>query len=147
MYFTAAAQRPSKQVMFDFFYIHSVNSSIFFTKILALDFLDTRTKLRLLEAKGRLDLFLYISRNAPELYLDEITKYPISNDWDAIIARGNRHPRDDGHLSKLIRALRNGESVCRPYEGRAGELGLKITGDAWLRIGNMGKTHSLFLGL
>ncbi|OJJ62162.1 hypothetical protein ASPSYDRAFT_146077 [Aspergillus sydowii CBS 593.65] len=137
VYFTAASQRPSKQVKFDFFYIHTVNSSIFFTKILALDFLDTRTKLRLLEAKGRMDLMMYISRNAPELYLDEITKYPISNNWDALIVQGNRHPRDDGHLSKLVRALKNGESVCRPYEGRARELGLKITGDAWLRIGNM----------
>lgn len=147
VYFTAASQRPSKQVKFDFFYIHTVNSSIFFTKILALDFLDTRTKLRLLEAKGRMDLMMYISRNAPELYLDEITKYPISNNWDALIVQGNRHPRDDGHLSKLVRALKNGESVCRPYEGRARELGLKITGDAWLRIGNMGRFHCLFFGI
>ncbi|ODM20900.1 hypothetical protein SI65_03953 [Aspergillus cristatus] len=137
VYFTSASQRPSKEVKFDFFYIHTVNSSIFYSKILALPFLDTRTKLRLLEWKGRMDLMMYISRNAPELYLDEITRYPIKSDWDTIITQSNRHPHDDGHLSKLVRALRNAESVCRPYEGQEKERGLKITGDSWLKIGNM----------
>ncbi|KAL4916978.1 hypothetical protein BDW62DRAFT_211499 [Aspergillus aurantiobrunneus] len=136
-YYTSASQRPSKVIKFDFFYIHTVNSSVFYSKILALDFLDTCTKLRLLEWKGRMDLMMYISRNAPELYLDEITKYPITNDWDAITAESNQHPHDDGHLSKLIRALRNAESVCRPYDDQAKERSFKITGDAWLRIGNM----------
>ncbi|KAL4778098.1 hypothetical protein BJX76DRAFT_363056 [Aspergillus varians] len=134
VYYTSTSQRPTKEIKFDFYYIHAVNSSIFFTKILALDFLSTRTKLRLLEWKGRMDLIMYISRNAPELYLDEVTKYPITRDWDAIMAQTNRHPHDDGHLAKLVRALRNAESVCRPYEGQAG---FKITGDKWLRVGNM----------
>ena len=145
VYYTSAAQRPSKVVKFDFFLIHTVNSSIFFSKILALPFLTTRAKLRLLEMKGRMDLLMYISRNTPELYVDEITRYPVKNDWDTIISHGNTHPHDDGHLSKLVRALKNGESVCRPFEGQAKERGLKITGDMWLKIGNMGKFVMLFL--
>ncbi|KAL5048447.1 hypothetical protein BDW71DRAFT_177695 [Aspergillus fruticulosus] len=137
VYFTAASQRPAKSVKFDFFYIHSVNSSIFFAKILSLPFLDTTTKLRLLEMKGRMDLFMYISRNAPELYLEEVTKYPIKQTWDNIIKQSIKHTHDDGHLVKLVRALKNGEAVCRPYEGQTKEKGLKITGDSWLKIGNM----------
>lgn len=145
VYYTSAAQRPSKVVKFDFFLIHTVNSSIFFSKILALPFLTTRAKLRLLEMKGRMDLLMYISRNTPELYVDEIIRYPVKNDWDTIITHGNTHPHDDGHLSKLVRALKNGESVCRPFEAQAKERGLKITGDMWLKIGNMSKFAILFL--
>ncbi|KAL4980873.1 hypothetical protein BDW66DRAFT_123393, partial [Aspergillus desertorum] len=137
VYFTAASQRPTKSVKFDFFYIHTVNSSIFFAKILSLPFLTTTTKLRLLEMKGRMDLFMYISRNAPELYLDEVTKYPIKQTWESIIKQSIEHTHDDGHLVKLVRALKNGEAVCRPYEGKETEKGLKITGDSWLKIGNM----------
>lgn len=138
VYYTSAAQRRSKTVKFDFFYIHAVNSSIFYNKILALPFLDIRTKLRLLEWKGRMDLLLYVSRGAPELYPDEITRYPITNDWSSIITQSNQHAHDDGHLSKLVRALKNAEeNVCRPFEGQAQTRGLKVTGDAWLKIANM----------
>ncbi|KAL2793203.1 hypothetical protein BJX66DRAFT_306566 [Aspergillus keveii] len=137
VYFTSASQRPKKVIKFDFFHIHAVNSSIFYSKILALPFLPTRTKLRLLEWKGRMDLVIYISRNAPELHLEEITNYPVTADWDTIIAQSNRHPGDDGHLSKLVRALRNAEEVCKPYGGQEKERGLAIAGDSWLKIGNM----------
>ncbi|KAL2811434.1 hypothetical protein BJX63DRAFT_433438 [Aspergillus granulosus] len=123
--------------MFDFFYIHTVNSSIFYSKILPLPSLATHTRLRLLEWKGRMDLIMHISRNAPALYLDEITQYPITNDWETINARSNQHPDDDGYLSKLVRALRNAEHVCKRYMGQEKERGLKIIGDMWLRIGNM----------
>ncbi|KAL4901850.1 hypothetical protein BDW74DRAFT_159056 [Aspergillus multicolor] len=139
VYFTSASQRPNlnKPPKFDFFYIHTVNSSIFFAKIIALPFLDTSTKLRLLEWKGRMDLLIYISRNAPELYMDEITNYPVKQDWNSIIEQSISHTHDDGHLVKLVRALRNGERVCAGFQGREGELGLKINGDDWLKIGNM----------
>ncbi|KAI9368464.1 hypothetical protein BJX61DRAFT_523826 [Aspergillus egyptiacus] len=137
VYFTSASQRPTKSIKFDFYFIHTVNSSIFFSKILNLPFLDTRAKLRLLEFKGRMDLLMYISRNAPALYLDEIRYYPVTASWDIITTQSIQHSHDDGHLSKLVRALRNAETVTRPYEGKEKEFGLKITGDLWLRIGNM----------
>ncbi|OJJ95464.1 hypothetical protein ASPACDRAFT_55148 [Aspergillus aculeatus ATCC 16872] len=134
VYYTSAAQRPSKQIKFDFFYLHSLNSSIFFSKLLTLPFLDTTTKCRLLEWKGRLDLLLYVSRGTPELYLDEIRAYPTAHSWAEIFAFCNRHSQDDGHLAKLVRAVANGERACRPFEE---ERRWPIKGDMWLRIANM----------
>ncbi|RHZ54690.1 questin oxidase family protein [Aspergillus thermomutatus] len=136
-YFTGAAQHPPKQIKLDFFLMHCVTSSIFFSKIITLPYLDTRTKLRLLEWKGRVDLAFYVSRGAPELLLDEVTTYETPNDWETIFHVSSVNPRDDGHLSKLVRALANGEKACRPFEARAEELGLLITGDMWLKIANM----------
>ncbi|KAJ5146419.1 uncharacterized protein N7515_000983 [Penicillium bovifimosum] len=135
VYYTAAAQRPTKKMRLDFFYIHCVNSSIFFSKIVNLPFLDQRAKLRLLEWKGRMDLLMYTSRGSPNLLLDEIASYPIKEDWSQIFTRSITHPDDDGHLAKLARALANGEKVCKPFEDQNSEMPIK--GDMWLRIGNM----------
>jgi hypothetical protein len=136
-YFTATAQRPTKQVKFDFFYIHSMNATIFFTKFISLPFLSARSKQRLLEWTGRLSLLLYVSRNSPELFLNDVTEYEASRSWETIFAYANAHLRDDGHIGKLARAIANGEKVCRPYETRAKEMGLMITGNMWIKIGNM----------
>ncbi|GIC90050.1 questin oxidase family protein [Aspergillus udagawae] len=136
-YFTGAAQRPPKQVKLDFFLMHCVTSSIFLSKIVTLPYLDTRTKLRVLEWKGRADLAFYVSRRVPKLLLEEVTTYEAPKDWKTIFHVSSVHPRDDGHLSKLLRALANGEKVCRPFEARAEELGLLVTGDMWLKIANM----------
>jgi hypothetical protein len=92
-----------------------------------------------LEWKGRADLAFYVSRRVPKLLLEEVTTYKAPNDWKTIFHVSSVHPRDDGHLSKLLRALANGEKVCRPFEARAEELGLLVTGDMWLKIANMGK--------
>lgn len=116
-----------------------MNASIFLTKFISLPWLDAHSKLRLLEWKGRLNLLLYVSRNTPELHLNDVTQYQTSRKWEDIFAYANAHPRDDGHISKLARAVANGERVCRPYDAKAKDLGLTITGDMWLKIGNMGK--------
>ncbi|EAW14773.1 questin oxidase family protein [Aspergillus clavatus NRRL 1] len=136
-YFTSAAQRPPKQVKLDFFLMHCVTASIFFSKIVALPYLDTRTKLRLLEWKGRADLMLYVSQGAPELLLDEVTTYEVSKDWNTIFRLSTAQPRDDGHLSKLVRALAHGEKACQSFEAQAKELGIMVTGDMWQKIGSM----------
>ncbi|RAL01929.1 questin oxidase family protein [Aspergillus ibericus CBS 121593] len=136
-YFASAAQRPDKQIKFDFFYLHGVTSSIFLSKIITLPFLDARAKARLLEWTGRLDLMLYVAYGTAELRLDEITNYPATKSWETIFAYSRAQASDDGHLPKLVRALKNGEQACRPFEDRAEELGLKITGDMWLKIANM----------
>jgi hypothetical protein len=137
VYYTAAAQRPTKQMRLDFFFIHCVNSSIFLSKIVNLPFLDKRSKLRLLEWKGRMDLLMYTSRGSPNLLLDEIASYPLKEDWPRIFARSVAHPDDDGHLAKLARALASGQKLCEPFEDKNPEMPIK--GDMWLRIGNMGK--------
>ncbi|KAJ5995633.1 hypothetical protein N7481_002610, partial [Penicillium waksmanii] len=134
VYYTSAAQRPDKKVKIDFFFIHCVNSSIFFSKIAQLPFLDTQAKLRLLEWKGRMDLVMYVSRGSPELRLNEVTEYPITNDWPTLFSRCVKHPGDDGHLVKLVRALAHGEEVCRVADK---DSEMPVSGDMWLRIGNM----------
>ncbi|PYI22895.1 hypothetical protein BO99DRAFT_399627 [Aspergillus violaceofuscus CBS 115571] len=134
VYYTSAAQRPTKPIKFDFFYLHGLNSSIFFSQILTLPFLEVKTKLRLLEWKGRLDLLLYVSRGTPALSLEAIRTYPVAHRWEEIFAFCSRHPQDDGHLAKLVRAVAHGERACRPFEG---ERPWPIEGDMWLRIANM----------
>ena len=78
--FTTASQHPSriKKPKLDFFYIHSLNSSIFYPTLLsstALLSITPAQKARLLEWKGRMDLAIYASRGAPELFHDEIRDY------------------------------------------------------------------------
>ncbi|KAF3396303.1 Oxidoreductase AflY [Penicillium rolfsii] len=136
VYYTSAAQRPNKAVKMDFFFIHCVNSSIFFSKLVHLPYLSQRTRLRLLEWKGRMDLLMYVSRGCPELLRDEITNYPAKNDWSALFARAASHPEDDGHLAKLVRAVAHGEKVCKPFESQ-GQQAMPVSGNMWLQIGNM----------
>lgn len=143
IYYAASAQRPPHIPKFDFFYIHCVNSAIFFSTFLKLPSLTTETKVRLLEWKVRNDLTMYASRGSPELLLEEITEYtpkvinPTAGDrnasWEEVIKRVNKYP-DDGHASKLVRALAHGEQVCKPYEDKEGFM---VKGDMWLKLGNM----------
>ncbi|CAG7923159.1 unnamed protein product [Penicillium olsonii] len=135
VYYTSTAQRPSRAMKLDFFFIHCLNSSIFFSKIMKLPILDQRSKLRLLEWKGRMDLLMYTSRGTPDLLLEEVARYPAKENWSQIFARSVAHPGDDGHLAKLTRALAHGQKVCEPYESSNPEM--PIRGDVWLRIGNI----------
>ncbi|KAJ5176839.1 uncharacterized protein N7482_002716 [Penicillium canariense] len=136
VYYTSAAQRPSKVVKLDFFFIHCVNSSIFFSKLALLPILDQRTRLRLLEWKGRMDLLMYVSRGCPDLLRDEIIRYPVTNEWPAVFARGASHPSDDGHLAKFVRAVAHGQNVCKAYESKASQT-MPVSGNMWLQIANM----------
>jgi hypothetical protein len=82
IYFTAAAQRPPKQVKFDFYFIHCVNASIFWSTFNRLSWLSMEKKTRLLEWKGRNDLVMYAARHSPKLLLEDITGY-VSKDLEA----------------------------------------------------------------
>lgn len=86
-----------------------------------------------------MDLVMYVSRGSPELRLNEVTQYPVTNDWQALFSESIKHPDDDGHLVKLVRALAHGEEVCRVVDKDAK---MPISGDMWLKIGNMGKFFS-----
>lgn len=136
MYYTSTAQRRDKKIKIDFFLIHCLNSSIFFSTLMNLPFLDQKSKCRLLEWKGRLDLLTYVSRNSPDLLIDEVVQYPAQKDWQTVISHSVAHPSDDGHLSKLVRAVAHGQNVCKPFEKNSA---MPISGDMWLKIGNMGK--------
>ncbi|OJJ48527.1 hypothetical protein ASPZODRAFT_62885 [Penicilliopsis zonata CBS 506.65] len=133
VYFTAAAQKPDKEIKMDFFFLHCVTSSIFLSKFLAMPSLSLRAKLRLLEWKGRMDLLVYVSRNSPKLTKERITAHHTNRNWDVLFAKGIAHPEEDGHLVKLLRAVAHAEKVCRPLNMTA----LPVSDDMWLKIGNM----------
>ena len=139
-YFSGAAQRRDKAVKFDFFYMHCINSSIFFSAFLKQDWLSDVNKVRLLEWKVRNDITLYASRGCPDLLIDEISNYKPSkpssentDPWHEIIERVKNFS-DDGHGSKLVRALVHGQQICKPYETNED---FRIKEDMWLQLGHM----------
>jgi hypothetical protein len=116
--------------------MHCVNSSIFLPTFLAQPWLSTRAKIRLMEWKARMDLFVYVSRGCVEPRLDEIRKHIPERSWQDVFSDAISHRRDDGHLAKFVRLLAYGEKICRPFEGRKE---FPITGDMWLKLGDLGK--------
>jgi Questin oxidase-like len=134
-YFTGAAQNPPKQVKFDFYFMHCINCSIFFSSFLKQDWLSTENKIRLLEWKGRLDLAMYASRKSPKLMMNEIIDYSPKQpgDWEAVFKRVDRH-EDDGHAAKFIRALANGQQASAPFEET--EF-WPVRGKSWLLLAHM----------
>jgi hypothetical protein len=118
--------------------VHCANCSIFFSTFLNEPWLKVEDKIRLLEWKGRIDLALYVSRACPELLLDEIKGYQPRNPgdgWPEIIRRVDKFP-DDGHASKLVRAVANSEQVCKQYADQPEDV-LPIKGDMFLKLGHM----------
>ncbi|KAH7396183.1 hypothetical protein BKA66DRAFT_509259 [Pyrenochaeta sp. MPI-SDFR-AT-0127] len=137
VYYTSAAQHPPHQIKFDFYYIHCVNSTIFFSNFLAPSntFLTPATKRRLLEWKIWNDITMYVSRACPSLLHEEITNYKPKKEsgWNEIIKRVNK-VEDDGHSAKLVRALASGEQACKKFEDNEG---FKVKGDMWRTLGHM----------
>lgn len=135
-YFTGAAQHPPKQVKFDFYFMHCMNCSIFFSSFLQQEWLSTKNKIRLLEWKGRLDLAMYASRKTPELLMNEITDYSPKqpgDGWEQIFKRVDQH-EDDGHAAKFIRALAHGHEASGSFEEKES---WPIQGKSWLQLAHM----------
>jgi hypothetical protein len=80
-----------------------------------------------------MDLAMYVSCCVPKLFLEEVTYYPAGNDWETVFSSSILHPNDDGHLSKMVRAVANGERLCKPFEAGGKEKGFMINGDMWLK--------------
>jgi len=78
---------------------------------------------------------MYTSRGCPDLLLDEVAHYSPKqpSGWDQIIKRVNKM-EDDGHASKLVRALAHGQVACEKFEGKDGFV---IEGDMWEKLGHM----------
>ncbi|RDW95095.1 hypothetical protein BP5796_00858 [Coleophoma crateriformis] len=139
VYFTAGAQHPPKQVKFDFFYMHSVNCSVFFTTFNAQTWLSSESKVRLLAWKGYLDLAMYASRGSPELLMEEIVGFVPKvqeaerSSWTGVLRRLFEFD-DDGHAIKLGRAVRNGQVVCQKFEDKEW---CKIKDWQWEKVENM----------
>ncbi len=69
--------------------------------------------------------------------MDEIVNYKPKkpSDWDGVFERVTNHI-DDGHASKLVRAIAHGQAACKEYE-RSDAFPIK--GDMWLQLGHMGE--------
>ena len=132
----------SSSSRYDFYYMHCVNCSIFFDAFLKQAWISSENKARLLEWKGRIDLCMYTSRRSPEPLIDEIVNYKpkIPGSWDKVFERVQNHP-DDGHASKLVRALAHGEALCKPDDN---DPKFRIKDGMWLQLGHMGKSSVLF---
>lgn len=133
-YFTGGAQRPDKAIKWDFYYMHCVNCSIFYSAFLQADWISEANKCRLLEWKVWNDLAMYASRKCPDFRLDIIREYKPKqpSGWDAIEDRACAL-EDDGHTSKLIRALAHGQRVCGPFED---SKEFRVKHDDWLQMGH-----------
>ena len=142
-FFSGASQHSSrkKQVKFDFFHMHSMNCSIFYSAFIDSkhdDWLKNEDRQRLLQFKGWSDIAMYISRGSAELITDEIKEYKPKrpNDGWAEIFKRVDAMTDDGHASKLVRAFANGERICAEYENNEGR-DWPVKGDMWLKLGHM----------
>ncbi|MCJ1276002.1 hypothetical protein MMC21_003807 [Puttea exsequens] len=135
-----AAQRPGRKRKLDFFYMHCVTSSIFFSVIIKQEWIELKDRVRMVEWKGRLDLAWYAVSGCAELYPDAITDYyddfSAAMGWKELYAAVNKE-HDDGHVAKFIRALKNGQEAAKPFE--AGEFSnfFSVKGDMWLKIARM----------
>ncbi|KAK8076000.1 Oxidoreductase AflY [Apiospora phragmitis] len=142
-FFAGAAQREGRRRKIDFFYMHAVTSSIFFMVLIRQDWIALADRARLVEWKARLDLAWYaVAGSAPldEAAVSDYVGGPGSSDgmgWPELFRAVNQE-HDDGHAAKFIRALKNGEDVCRKYE-EDGEWAayFLMKGDMWLRLARM----------
>lgn len=132
---TALAQRPDKAIKFDFFFMHCANTSYFFSIFNRTPWISTENKARIVECMGRLHLLIYASAKAPELRPQDLCDYKPEKPggWESIYARATGY-EDDGHTSKLIRAVKNGEIVTEGFEGAPG---IKLKGKDFLKIAHM----------
>ena len=139
-YMTGAAQRPGRKRKLDFFYMHCVTSSIFFSVIIKQEWIKLEDRVRMVEWKGRMDLAYYAYSGCPKLYPDAITEYQDDSSaamgWKELYAAVNKE-HDDGHVVKFIRALKNGQEVTKPFEATDSSDSFPVKGDMWLKIAQM----------
>lgn len=140
VYFAGAAQREGRKRKIDFFYMHNVTSSIFFTVLIRQDWIKLEDRVRLVEWKARLDLAWYAVCGCAPLDEKAISTYsnPESDGmgWAELFSAVTKE-HDDGHAVKFIRALKNGEDVASRFEQGEWEAYFPMKGDMWLRLARM----------
>lgn len=137
---TGGAQNPPKQVRFDFTFIHALNASVFFQSIKSLPYITTSDKVRLLEWKVRCDILMYAAHNAPKLVLSPIMSYEDERDWRTMFDIMIRHPNEDVHTAKTLRAIANGQRICAPFEKGGRERGFFVVDSMWIKMANLRKS-------
>lgn len=112
---TFAAQKEGKVAKIDFFLMHTVTSSIFFSVFERQDWLPLASKIELLEYQARMILVLYACQGAPEIRMDLVKDYTPrrskDSDWAQLIEAAKGVP-DDGHVLKVVRALNHAQLTC-----------------------------------
>ena len=148
-YSAGGAHRAGKVRRVDFFHMHNVNASIFFTAFNRLPWLSLADKVRLIERKARLDLVWYAASSAPELRLEWIDGYEPTRskglDWQGLYEVVNV-AHDDGHVAKFVRAIKNGEGASRVYESGEGSEDFPVKGEAWFKLAQLSYDSTLGLG-
>ena len=139
-FFAGAAQRQGRKRKIDFFYMHDVTSSIFFSVLIRQAWIRFEDRVRLVEWKARMDLAWYAVSGSAPLDPDAISQYssPESEGlgWRELFGAVNKE-HDDGHAVKFIRALKNGEDAARRFEQGEWEKYFPVKGDMWLRLARM----------
>lgn len=147
-FLAGASQRAGCPRKVDFFFMHCVTSSIFLSVLVRQEWIDTDSKVRLVEWKGRLDLAWYTVCGVPELNIEDVAAYQGSPSgdmsWDALYQVVNEQ-RDDGHVAKMVRALKNGEEASAPFENGKEAIAFPIKGDHWLKVARMAYDSTLGL--
>ncbi|KKK23172.1 hypothetical protein ARAM_002143 [Aspergillus rambellii] len=137
-YMAGSAQRTGYARKIDFFFMHCVTSSIFLSVLTRQDWIRLEDRARVVEWKGRLDLIWYVICGLPELDIHAVENYTGTTSgaaagWMELFALVNEQ-HDDGHVAKFVRALKNGEEVCREFED---DDDFMVQGDMWLKIARM----------
>ncbi|KAK9418019.1 putative HypA [Seiridium unicorne] len=140
-FFAGAAQRQGRPRKIDFFYMHCVTSSIFFSVLVRQDWIKLADRVRLVEWKARLDLAWYAVCGSAPLDGDAISGYedPTQGspaDWPGIF-RAVTQEHDDGHAAKFVRAVYHGKQVAAEWEVGEWEPYFPMKGDMWLKLARM----------
>ncbi|KAK2754877.1 hypothetical protein FQN54_006770 [Arachnomyces sp. PD_36] len=124
-YVTCSAMLPPHEFRVDFFLMHVVNAAYWLQAYLRMDSISRVQKSCMIEDTGRLLTFMAAGVGMPSLHPEVLEQHIIKanggkgKDWDELFATVCHHA-DDGHMIKFIRALANGEKVCKPFEGQNG---------------------------
>ena len=139
-YFAGASQRQGRKKKIDFFYMHTVTSSLFFTVLIRQEWIKLEDRVRLVEWKARLDLAWYAVCGCPPLDREAISSYsnPKVDElgWTALFD-GVRKEHDDGHTAKFLRALKNGEQVASKFDQGEWAEYFPMKSDMWLKLARM----------
>ncbi|MCJ1386169.1 hypothetical protein MMC17_009295 [Xylographa soralifera] len=111
-------QRAPYEPWHDFFLIHGSNAYLWHSVFLAEPSITKEQNAHLIETTGHMLLFLWAGMGFPKLNMDYMMAHQpkvANGGWDKIFKRACFN-EDDGHVIKLIRALKNGETVSKPYD-------------------------------
>ncbi|KAF3932991.1 hypothetical protein ABW20_dc0104295 [Dactylellina cionopaga] len=116
----ASTPRLDKKLKFDFFIMHTVNSSVFLDVWMKQEWLGNAEKSILLNYFAWMVVNMYVSRGCADFHFEQVEGYKgklesgKENNWEAIAERANKI-EDDGHVPKMVRALMNAAKVSLPF--------------------------------